>query len=275
MGAGPAIPTGGGPTGGGASFGGGAPPPKTFRGATAKSFLKLDWEYPVYTLPAEERSDRSTAKRVRKALSREEALAFIAGDDPRPLLVLRECKVCNGTDDALLKGGVENEKTFLLSSWFHCVKLPADVMEEDHPFHNLFTQEKPEHLFVCSVDGSNHDALESQTSRTELWDSMRKLLGKEYKAKPDSSIKKIARLLDKMDACDGRWNELVARRDDILEKDGPKSKKLKKIQKELDELNSDREELREEAVKVSERMKLKKPKVAKPEDAEEKPAAGI
>lgn len=38
----------------------------------------------------------------------------IAGDDSRPLLILRGYKVCNGTDDALLNGGIDNEKTLLL-----------------------------------------------------------------------------------------------------------------------------------------------------------------
>ncbi|MHC4894906.1 MAG: hypothetical protein ACYTFV_16500 [Planctomycetota bacterium] len=31
------------------------------------------------------------------ALSRSDALEYIAGEDPRPLLVLRECVTCNGT----------------------------------------------------------------------------------------------------------------------------------------------------------------------------------
>ena len=84
----------------------------------------------MYVPPEEPEAKHSTAKKKRKALSREDAFKVIAGNDPRPLLVLRECKVCNGTDDALLKGGIDNERTFLLSRWFHCVKLPVDVLEE-------------------------------------------------------------------------------------------------------------------------------------------------
>ena len=233
------------------------PPPTTFRGPTAKAVLKLAWDYPVWTPPQTEKDEKSSAKQVRYALSRKEALAFIAGDDPRPLLVLRECKVCNGTDDALLKGGIENEQTFLLSAWFHCVKLPADVLEEDHPFHSLFELEKPEHLFVSSVDGSNHDPLESQTSRTELWKSMRTMLSKEYKKKPEGAVKKLSRILDKMDQVDGRWNDLAAKRDDILEEDGPKSKKLPKLQKDLEKAETERKALKAEMAKVS-ALELKK-----------------
>ena len=189
----------------------------------------MQWDYPVYAPEAGKKVEGTFARQERKALTAQEALAFIAGDDPRPLLVLRECKVCNGTDKALLKGGPDNEKTFLLSAWFHCVKLPVDVMEESHPFHALFTEKEPEHLFVCSIDGSNHDPLQSQTSRTELWKSMQGLLAKEYSKRPDASLKKLQALLDKLDAQDARLNELTSRRDEILEEDGPKSKKLPKL----------------------------------------------
>jgi len=187
----------------------------------------MKWDYPVYAPGAGEATEGTSSRVARKAMTREEAVAFIAGDDPRPLLVLRECKVCNGTDEALLKGGIDNEKTFLLSAWYHCVKLPVDVMEENHPFHNLFVQKKsPEHLFVCSADGSNHDPLESQTSRRELWNSMRGLLEKEYETKPKKPLKLIAKLLDKLDEADNRVRVLAEKRDKILEEDGPDSKKL-------------------------------------------------
>jgi vacuolar-type H+-ATPase subunit I/STV1 len=183
------------------------------------------------------------ARSVSKALSRQEALKAIAGDDPRPLLVLRECKVCNGTDDALLKGGIDNEKTFLLARWFHCVKLPVDVMEEDHPFHNAFTIDPPEHLFVCSVDGTNHDPLESDTSRVQLWKSLKGLIAAEYKGKADSSVKKIASIIDKLDVVDERHRDVVAKRNAILEKEGPKSRKLAKFDKQINKCEAERQKL--------------------------------
>ena len=194
----------------------------------------MRWDYPVYDPGAGEVTEGTSSRAARKALSREEAIRYIAGDDPRPLLVLRECKVCNGTDEALLKGGSDNEKTFLMSAWFHCVKLPVDVMEENHPFHNLFVEKKPEHLFVCSVDGSEHEPLQSQTSRTELWESMRDAIAREYKDKPDRPLKTITALLDKLDDADRRVRELTERRDEILEEDGPDSRKLPKLEKKVE-----------------------------------------
>ena len=223
--------------------------------------LRLDWDYPVYSTPAVAAGDKSSAKKARKALTREEALKYIAGEDPRPLLVLRECKVCNGTDDALLKGEAGNEKTYILSQWFHCVKLPADVLEENHPFHALFLQEQPEHLFVSSIDGNNHDPLESQTSRTELWKSMLNLLHEEYKGKPDASVKKVGKILNAMDTVDAKLNELAAKRDDLLEKEGPGAKKLAKIEKEIAKAKEELQSLRSDVAKAS-ALKLKERKAA-------------
>jgi hypothetical protein len=229
----------------------------------------MKWDYPVYAPEAGESANGTYSRAQRKALSREEAFAFIAGDDPRPLLVLRECKVCNGTDEALLKGGVDNEKTYLLSAWFHCVKLPVDVMEENHPFHALLTQKTPEHLFVASPDGSNHDPLESQTSRTELWKSMQKLLALEYERKPDDSVKQIATLLDKLDAADARIHELAARRDEILEEDGPESRKLPKLAKKIAKEEVERDKLNGEVSKAY-RIALKRQ-----QDAEKAKTSGV
>jgi hypothetical protein len=233
--------------------------PEVFRGPSSRHYLKMKWDYPVYAPGAGEKTEGTYSRAERKALTREEALAYIAGDDPRPLLVLRECKVCNGTDDALLKGGSDNEKTFLLSAWFHCVKLPVDVMEENHPFNALFTQKNPEHLFVCSTNGENHKALESQTSRTELWKSMHGLLGKEYTKKPDASLKKLQALLDKFDAQDQRLNELLSRRDQILEEDGPKSKKLPKLATKIAKEEDSLAKLQGEATKAY-RLELRRQK---------------
>ncbi|MEL6430049.1 MAG: hypothetical protein AAFZ87_08760 [Planctomycetota bacterium] len=229
----------------------------------------MDWDYPVYKPKKAKPQSGSVGRSVSRALAREKALEVIAGDDPRPLLVLRECKVCNGTDEALLKGGADNEKTFLLARWFHCVKLPVDVMEEDHPFHNLFTEETPEHLFVCSLDGSNHDALQSDTSRVELWESMTGLLANEYEKKPQKPLKTITRLLDKMDTVDQRLAELIAKREAVLEKEGPKSRKLKKLQKDISKAQEEVKGYRSEISKVSslklkaDRKKAKEAKKAK------------
>ncbi len=211
----------------------------------------MKWDYPVYAPEANKRVEGTTARTVRKAMTREEAIAYIAGDDPRPLLILRECKTCNGTDEAALLKGDGNETTFLLARWFHCVKLPVDVMEEDHPFHNMFTEKQPEHLFVCSPNGDNHAALQSETSRSELWKSMREMLAKEYAEKSKPALKAITKLLDKMDMADARVNLLKLTQEEILVKDGPDSRKLPKLAKKIAKAELAQQKLHDEFAKAS------------------------
>jgi hypothetical protein len=212
--------------------------------------LQLEWDYPVYAEP-EEKSSGTTAKRQRRALAVEAAYAFIAGDDPRPLLVLRECKQCNGTDTALLQGGPDNERTQLLARWFHCVKLPVDVREPDHPFNALFPREDAEHLFVSAPDGSGRVGLESEGSRTEIWKAMGGVISAEYAKKADASMKRIAMLLDDLDVVDSRRREVQLRRDEILQEDGPESSKLKKIERDLGRIDAELQELHEEIAEAS------------------------
>jgi hypothetical protein len=184
-------------------------------------------------VPEPESGTGTSVARAREALSREEALKVIAGNDPRPLLVVRECKVCNKTDDALLRPGAQNERTILLSRWFHCVKVPVDVLQPDHPFNALFPDTKSEHLFVSATDGSAKIPLESSTSRVELWASMTKTLAAAYAKDPSGSTKDITKLLDKLDLLDERVHGLEKSRNDLLE-GKLDQRKLKKLEGEIE-----------------------------------------
>lgn len=194
--------------------------------------------------------DRTRAVQARKALSREEAVAAIAGDDPRPLLVLRECFTCSGTDDALLTRQADNERTLLMSRWFHCVKLPPDVLAADHPFRALFADENPGHLFVARADGAERMDLDGQQSRTELWKIMGARLKGDYESSFEPSLKKLLRILedyDKVDQAIGIAKEAI---DKALE-DGKSDSKRKKLENELAELEEQKAKARGEAVRLS------------------------
>lgn len=204
------------------------------RGQSAKTVLKLEWDYPSYK-EEEVATTGSIAKKARRALSKEEAFRYVAGTDVRPLLVLRECKTCNGTDDALLSKGSDNERTFLLSTWFHCVKLPVDVLQPDHPFYEMFGKEDPEHLFVASLDGSLKVQLQSDTSRTELWDAMGKVLAASYSKDPQPVVKQVQKTLDRLDVLDERLLDLRAKKGELFETEGADSPKLRKIDLEIDQ----------------------------------------
>lgn len=216
------------------------------RGDTAREILKLEWNFPVYKNPKQtaELAQGGTfvAERLR-ALPRDEAFQFISSDDPRPLLILRECGFCKGSDDALLSTRFNNEKTVLLSQWFHVVKLPNHVLEDDHPFRNLFDQDSPSHLFISTRDGSNTFSLSGQQSQTELWNAMVEVLSDVYADDPENRIQGMYQILDKLDQLDQADGRLHTKFSDELEKRGPKSSKLKKIRKNIDELKKDRDEL--------------------------------
>jgi hypothetical protein len=232
------------------------------RGPSARTVLDLGWQYPVYSEPqAPAAEGRTLALAARRALPYEQAFAYIAGDDPRPLLVLRECAVCNGTDNALLSRGADNEKTFLFSRWFHCVKLPIDVMEDDHPFRNLFPGGRSEHLFMATRDGSLRIPLEGERSRTELWGSMLEVLSADYRSDPERSVKDIQKVLDRLDSIDMRIAELSTRVDELLETEGLRSYKLKKTRKKLGEAREDRDELLAEVAEATAKLKLRNPVV--------------
>lgn len=208
------------------------------RGQSAKTVLKLAWDYPTYTV-AEKVTTGTVAKQARRALTREEAFRYVAGTDVRPLLVLRECKTCNGTDDALLSKGADNERTFLMSTWFHCVKLPVDVLQPDHPFYEMFGKENPEHLFVASIDGSLKVELESDTSRTELWDAMGKVLAASYAKDPTPVVKQVQKSLDRLDVLDERLLDLRAKKGELFETEGADAPKMRKIDLEIDEVQKE------------------------------------
>ncbi len=185
----------------------------------------------------------------RRALPLPDAFARIAGDDPRPLLVLRECLSCNGTDDALLTRQEDNERTLLMSRWFHCVKLPPAVLEEDHPFHALFAGDDPGHLFVARRDGSGRVDLLGDQSRTELWGVLEGRLALEYEQQPsfESSVRALLKTLDRFDALDGEIRQLEERLDLELEGARPNARKLKKLEGELAERREELARLKAEA----------------------------
>ena len=243
--------------------------PPVVRGPSTRALLSLDWSYPVHAPPAVALAEgATTAKAVRKALTYEEAFAEIAGEDPRPLLVLRECAVCNGTDDALLSRSVDNERTFLLARWFHCVKLPVDVLSDDHPFRNLFPGGRSEHLFLATRDGTQRIALEGERSRAELWSAMQSVLASDYAADADHVLKAIQRKLDRLDAADQRLGELQSRYDQLLESEGANSAKLKKARAKLAEGRAERDALLDEVQAAGSELELRHPTPHEPANAD-------
>jgi hypothetical protein len=213
---------------------GGAAPTTRPHGPTSLGLLRIQWDYPVYTGGPLSNSDGARTG----ALPAAEALRFIARDDPRPLLVVRECRRCNRTDRALLTPGIDNERTILLSRWFHCVKLPPDVSQHEHALHALFPRDDAEHLFVCAADGSGRVALEADTSRSELWATMSAAIAKANSADPAPAYKQLAALVDGFDLVDTKLIDLQERRSRLLESGRLDADALKKLDEQIADLRA-------------------------------------
>lgn len=223
------------------------------RGTTARDLLKIQWDYAVAT-NADRPSAGTSVKAARLALPADEAFKRLAGKDPRPLLVVRECQVCNKTDNALLRPGIDNEKTIVLSHFFHCVKLPVDVVDPDEPFNALFPTNDAEHLFVSSTDGTNRIPLESDTSRPELWAAMGKILSRSYTRDPSTAANEILKAHDKLDLLDQKLADLSKERDGLAENAGKLDKdKLKKVDREIE---STKKELDAEKASIQKLSKI-------------------
>lgn len=233
------------------------------RQKTSKSRLKIRWDYPVYERPVIERMDWETVSVMPdKALPRAEALRYIAKDDPRPLLIMRECLACVGSEVALLSKTSDNDRTLLLSRWFHCVKLPPDVLRDDHPFRELFPREQPPHLLLTRVDGAHEIPLSGAQTQTDLWEAMHNMLRLDYQKDPEKAVKEIMNILARYDALDGQIELQKERLDEAIENEGPDSAKARGIRKDIERLEKEKQEWLTREDKVSD-LDLKEPAVAK------------
>lgn len=174
-------------------------------------------------------------------------MQLIVAEDRRPLLVLRECEKCKGTDHALLSRSLDNEQTVLLTHWFHCVKLPPNVLEADHPLTNLFKRtkegERIPHLFFVDPDGANKAPLPGDQAQTELWETMFAYLDRCYEGSAKKAVKEMRGLLSQFDRIDNQLEEIKGRMDREIEKRGPESEKLAKLEADVKKLEKEKEKL--------------------------------
>lgn len=236
------------------------------RGNSAKKLLEIDWVYPVWKpaeTPGGQPADKggTAVKQVEHALPIAEAYELVTDGDRRPVLILRECERCKGTDHALLSRSLDNEQTTLLTRWFRCVKLPPNVLDDKHPFYNLFKREKEgeriPHLFFVDPDGSNKQELPGDQPQTVLWNTMFSYLERCYAEDAKAAIKELRQVLSQYDKLDEEEHLTKSRLDKEIEKNGPESERVKKFEadlaknkKERDKLGAREKELRDLALKA-------------------------
>ncbi|MEE2886907.1 MAG: hypothetical protein VX951_05700 [Planctomycetota bacterium] len=206
--------------------------------ATSKEVLDLDWHYPVAHTFKETAGDKkggTSAVFVEQALPKTKAFFKINGDgNRRPLLVLRECVLCKGSDHALFDRRLNNEKTKLLCQWFYCVKLPPKVLDQKHPFRKLFKQKHPPHLFVSTWDGKGIVEFSGQQTQSQLQQQMIKLIGKAYEKKPVPAVKAMLRFLSEFDKYDGLLQQYEDQQQKEMLRPKPRSESLAKLNARID-----------------------------------------
>lgn len=172
--------------------------------------------------------------------------------------MLRECEHCKGSEDAFLSQELDNEKTVLLGRWFHAVKFPPDVVEPEHPLHELFKGKSPAHLFTATADGKTRVDLDGRQSQAQLWKAMTSVLRKAYTKDPEAARKDLTALLDQLDDVDSRMAELEDRLAAARASKGTDSPDVKSLEKEQAELTALRLKRLEEG-KVLDDLKIRTP----------------
>lgn len=211
--------------------------------------LEIAWVYPVWKPVGESRSDSggTSAAQAERALPIDQAYELVTDGDQRPVLILRECDRCKGTDHALLSRSLDNEQTVLLTHWFRCVKLPTNVLTDKHPFYNLFKREKEgdriPHLFFVDPNGANKRELPGDQPQTVLWETMFTYLERCYAESAKAAIKELRQLLSQYDKLDEEEKMFRGRLDKEIEKNGPDSPKVKKFEADLLKVAQEREKL--------------------------------
>jgi hypothetical protein len=250
------------------------------RGKSAKKMLEIQWVYPVWKPVATPvaKDNRTVVQQVERALPLAAAYELVTDGDRRPVLILRECERCKGTDHALLHRTLDNEQTVLLAHWFRCVKMPTNVTNETHPFYNLFKKDekagKVPHLFFVDPDGSNKSELPGDQPQSQLWDTMISYLERCYAEDAKAAIKELRQVLSQFDKLDAEEQRIKSSLDREIDKNGPDSPKAEKFQADLVKVGKDRaklvakeKDLRDLALKAMPATGSAKPEPAKAEPA--------
>jgi len=194
----------------------------------------------------------------------EEIIETLRRDDPRPLLILRDCDGCQNKEGDLLKRTLEDERFLLATPWFHCVKLDKTALEEDHPYNKMFRGSKPAHVVVATWNGSKVLNV-SRAGQKEVWKSMQVILRSSYKKSAPTAMKGLSRLLETYDALDSREAELQAQL--VAKEEAGKESRAKKLRKALLELGDDRQD----ALNEEDKLRDLGMKYLKERDGDEKP----
>lgn len=210
----------------------------------SRRLLAVKWDYPAVLEPrtANDGPTQSEARLV--ALSREEALAKLTEKDRRPLVVLRECERCKGSDHALLSKSLDNERLQLLLNFFHCVKLRPNAIEAQHPFRKLFDAEKPAHLAILSRDGALSFGFDGNQTPAELEKALLAVLEAQGERGAAKTASELLKMLDRYDLLDAERKDAQEKLEAEIESSGPTTPRAKGFRQKFEAARKQIEELR-------------------------------
>lgn len=217
---------------------GGIPLPLT-RGKSAKKRFEIQWQWPKPT-----GADRESVRDY------ESVLHEIRGDDPRPLLILREGSSYGAGYDRLLQKKFKNERIALLSRWFHCVRFSQAIMQDSHPWRALFSGKYPPQCFVVSWDGHQNENLSGIFSLGRIQRSMKRVLGLEYKKNVDGALRSWVRILDKLDTLDAQEGKIREQIESLVIERGAKAPQVRRLERKLAGFEKTRRSIRKKEVAV-------------------------
>ena len=174
----------------------------------------------------------------------------VTADDGRPLMILRRSKKLDKKVQKMLTEALKSERFQLASKWFQTVELDDEVLEKDHPYHLLFTGQRPAALLLASPDGKKIVRFLGTKSQKVNWRDVSSVLTTSYKGNPTKAVKGLERLLSKFDALDNRRKELNAQVERYNEKKD--TAKLKTLKAKLAEHEKEREQVLAEEKKLRE-----------------------
>ena len=151
--------------------------------------------------------------------------------------MLRECVLCKGSDHALFDRRLNNEKTKLLCQWFYCVKLPPKVLDQKHPFRNLFKKKHPPHLFISTWDGKEIVEFSGQQTQSQLQKQMVKMIGRAYEKKPAVAVKSMLRFLSEFDKYDGMLHQYEDQIQQEMLRPKPRAANIAKLKARIEKTN--------------------------------------
>lgn len=185
-------------------------------------------------------------------------------------MILRECDRCKGSDDALLSQTMDNEKTVLLAHYFRCVKFPVHVLDDDHPFTQLFDERHPPHLFFATPDGEEITPLEGNQSQSDLWKHMQRWIDRYYDGSSQKMLRELQGVLAQYDNVDSQEDEVRQRLNREIEKRGPNSPRVVRLNRQLAEFDVERKKWMEKEKEIRASLTLKEQEEEPAEEPAEK-----